>query len=113
MSNPTQALNDAERGVAENVFPVDLPPPATPMSGGTTRVNSLADLKMAQQSPPPLPISEKPLSDEKKAEVSVAVADVKKESSAVDGKKKPAPAKPKWKRASKWVQFKLWYNTYR
>lgn len=113
MSNTIPALDDAERGVAENVFPVDLPPPATPMSGFTTRVNSVADMKAAQQSPPPpFPLSEKPLSDEKKADVAVAVAAVKKESSPLDGKK-PAPAKPKWKRASRWVRFKLWYNTYR
>lgn len=111
MSNNVQALNDAERGVAENVFAVDLPPPTTtpPMSQATTRVNSVADLKA---NPPPLPTSDLPLPDEKKVEADAALAVVKKEASASNAKK-PAPPKAKWKRASRWVRFNLWYNTYR
>lgn len=103
------ALNDAEAGVAEKVYAVDLlpPPPAheSANSGATTRVNSVQDLKAL---PPPLPIDEKPLADVKKD------ADVKVSLPGTDGKpaaKKPSP--PKWKRASRWVRFKLWYNTYR
>ncbi|OCB85780.1 hypothetical protein A7U60_g7132 [Sanghuangporus baumii] len=99
------ALNDAERGVAENVYAVDLPPPPTSASEGPTRINSVADLKKL---PPPLHSSdEKPLASEKKVETVVVTKEV---SNAV---KKPSPPKPKWKRASRWVRFKLWYNTYR
>lgn len=104
MSN-SQALNDAENGVAENVFPVSLPPPH-PMSGDTTRVNSSTDLKAALELPPPLPLDEKAvLADEKKTEM--AVPPVKKDVP------RPAASKAKWKRASRWTRFKLWYNTYR
>lgn len=106
MANSEQALHDAERGVAEQVYAVDLPmPPSLTASEGPTRINSVADLK---DLPPPLPTSdEKPLASEKKVET-VTVA--KEVSTAV---KKPSPPKPKWKRASRWVRFKLWYNTYR
>lgn len=104
MSNDI-ALNDAERGVAENVYTVGLPPAPVPASEGPTRINSVADLK---ESPPPLPSSdEKPLASEKKTETVVVTKEVS------NAPKKPSPPKPKWKRASRWVRFKLWYNTYR
>lgn len=105
MRDIDQTHNDAERGLAETVFAVDLPSPPATASEGPTRINSVADLK---DSPPPLPSSdEKALANETKAEVVTAT----KEVSTVP--KKPTPPKPKWKRASRWVRFKLWYNTYR
>lgn len=115
MSSVDQAHNDAERGVAEAVYAVELPPPMT-ASEGPTRVNSTLDLKdsavpaLPDVPPPPLTAAdEKVVIDEKKGEVSVVV----KKEAATPGAKKPAPPKPKWKRASRWVRFKLWYNTYR
>ena len=97
--------NDAERGIAENVFTVDLPPPPPLMSEGPTRVNSSVDLK--QTDPPSLSIveKEKALDPEKKMDVAVTTKE-----------KQQAPKKApkfKFKRASRWVRFKLWYNTYR
>lgn len=115
MSNVDQAHNDAERGVAEQVYAVELPPPPMTASEGPTRVNSSYDLKdtavpaLPDVPPPPLTSAdEKVVVDEKKGEVAV----VKKDTPA-PGAKKPAPSKPKWKRASRWVRFNLWYNTYR
>ena len=105
MLNNDQAQNDAERGVSETVFAVDLPSTPFTASGGPTRINSAADLK---DSSPPLPSSdEKPLATEKKVEVVTTTKEV------ASTPKRPAPSKPKWKRASRWVRFKLWFNTYR
>ena len=114
MSSTDQAHNDAERGVSEHVFAVELPPPPPiTASEGPTRVNSSADLKDAavpEVPPPPLTATdEKVVVDEKKVEVTTVV----KREVPAPGAKKPAPPKPKWKRASRWVRFKLWYNTYR
>lgn len=111
MSDNVQSLNDAELGVAEKVFAIDLPSPPPPaLSGATTRVNSSADLKPATVTDTTTNLTDKPVLDEKKpAENAV----VKKEAAASPAQKKPAPSKPKWKRASRWVRFRLWYNTYR
>ena len=99
-------VSDAERGVADNVFTVDLPPPPPPTSEGPTRVNSAIDLK--QTDPPSLSVEEK--------EKALALASEKKPdppASKEKAPKKAAPPKFKFKRASHWVRFKLWYNTYR
>ncbi|THH07540.1 hypothetical protein EW145_g3316 [Phellinidium pouzarii] len=103
MSDNIQAQNDAERGVADNVFAIDLSSPPPP-SEGPTRANSLKNMP-----PPPLQSTdEKALVDEKKIGVVAVVKEV-----PAPAAKKPTPPKPKWKRASRWVRFKLWYNTYR
>lgn len=108
------ALNDAEGGVSENVYAVDLPPPPPPLSiagsGATTRVNSHQDLRDLPP-PPPLPLDEKPLADEKPFADEKKIDFTLKPASEKAPAKKPSPAK--WKRASRWVRFKLWYNTYR
>lgn len=104
--NSDQAHNDAERGVSEIVYAIDLPPPPPTGSEGPTRINSAADLK---DLPPPLPSSdEKPFASEKKVDGLAVTKEMIP--SAV---KKPAASKAKWQRASRWVRFKLWYNTYR
>lgn len=103
--SPEHAHDDAERGISEKVFAVDLPPPPiSAASEGPTRINSSADLKSESNALPS--VDEKALL-EKKLEVVTTTKEV------APAKKKPGPPKPKWKRASRWVRFKLWYNTYR
>ncbi|TDL23046.1 hypothetical protein BD410DRAFT_787876 [Rickenella mellea] len=93
------ALNDAERGLAENVFPVSLPEPIP--SAMTTRANSLADLKGGDKKPE--------FPDEKKS----ALPSLPTPPLAVTAPAPaPAPRKPR-KKASRMVRFRLWYNTYR
>ena len=101
-------MRDAEQGIADIVLPavsIALPPPA--FSEATTRSNSSSDLK---ECPPSLK------GDEKTQAVVIPV-DEKKTAAPpakpLQSSGKPAPGKPKWKSASRWVRFKLWYNTYR
>ena len=103
------ALNDAEKGVADAV----LPPALNVQSGDVTRVNSVADFKSADEkrpaandqlaTVPPLPTLSK---DKSGALVTVAPSE---KPAAEKPKSKPPPKK----RASRWVRFKIWYNTYR
>ena len=111
--NDTHLVDQAERGVIEPVLP-SYPASAYHEDAAKTAVNSMTDLKM----------------DEKKrtSEADVKVTPVEEKQSPLTGKNdtsalpvvkkdaKPAKdskPKPKRKRASKWIQFTLWYNTYR
>ena len=94
------AYNDAERGVSEDVYTVSLPPSSVTDSPKQDPQGPPSNEKLDIQCATP------PSQDEKKAVAPPAIPAPKREG-------KPAPAKPKWKRASRWVRFKLWYNTYR
>ncbi len=89
-------LKDAEAGLADTLLPPN--PSLFSASGTTTRVNStsdLSELKVVKVS-----------SNEKVPYIAALPVVTKKDSSS-------PPSKPKRKRASRWIRFKLWYNTYR
>ena len=107
--NSNNILDQAEKGLAEAVLPnYHLSPPSScDEDPAKTATNSVTDLK---------------LYDEKKVyevDVKVATAEVQAKpektevSQQVVKKEASSKPKPKFKRASLWIRFNLWYNTYR
>jgi hypothetical protein len=142
MFAPTQSALDPEKGTLDVVFPSDLtqttdiaastssastpviPNSPTPfLSTGSVdklglptlhtqdKVFSTVDIDGVQMpspdSPPCLPpaIPEKAFLSEKPDRTAIMASE--------HLKNKPAQFKVTWKRANRWIQFKLWFNTYR
>ena len=109
------SVDQAERGLAEVVLP-SYPASAYHEDAIKTAVNSVTDLKTDEKKSSDADVKvtatavdEKQTSPQTEKNETSALPDVKKDASLT----KDSKPKPKRKRASKWIQFSLWYNTYR
>ena len=108
--NSNNVLDLAEKGLAEAVLPSYHLTPPCEEDPAKTATNSVTDLKLYDEKKAfevdvKVAAVEAKISQDASAEKEVSQQVVKKENS-------PKP-KPKRKRASRWIRFNLWYNTYR
>ena len=107
--NSNYLVDQAEKGCAEAVFPKSYLSPPCDEDPAKTATNSVTDLKVYDEKKvydveAKITVVEDKVISTEKAE-SYPSPIVKK-----DATQKP---KPKRKRASLWIRFNLWYNTYR